>query len=348
MSLLQNSRRILASTALAAGLLALAAPLPAQAQPAHLDAVTQGFVNAVTAAGGPPIYTLSPQAARQVLSGAQAGPVARLPAEIRDLSLPTGPLGSVNVRIVRPEGVAEALPVVMYFHGGGWMLGGKDTHDRLIREIAVGARVAVIFVDYRNTPDVQYPVPNEEAYAATKYVVENARVLNVDASRLAVAGDSAGGNMAAAVTLLAKQRGGPKISHQVLFYPVTDDISLNASYAAFGNGPWLTTNAMHFFLDAYLPKTARNEVLAFPLKASVDQLRGLPEATVIVAENDLLRDEGEAYARKLIEAGVSVTSTRYNGAIHDFVMLNGLAESPATVAAIAQANAALRRALQVK
>lgn len=348
MSLLQNTRRILASTTLAAGLLAAAAPSPVHAQAANLDAVTQNFINAVGAAGGPPIYTLSPEAARQVLSGAQAGPVAKLAASIRDLSLPTGPLGSVNVRIVRPEGVAEALPVVMYFHGGGWMLGGKDTHDRLIREIAVGARVAVVFVDYRNTPDVKYPVPNEEAYAATKYVVENAKALNVDGSRLAVAGDSAGGNMAAAVTLLAKQRGGPKISHQVLFYPVTDDISQNGSYAAFGNGPWLTTNAMHFFLDAYLPAQVRNDVLAFPLKASVEQLHGLPEATVIVAENDLLRDEGEAYARKLIAAGVSVTSTRYNGAIHDFVMLNGLAESPATVAAIAQANAALRRALLVK
>lgn len=344
MSILNTTRRILASTALVAGLsLGVAS---AQAQPANLDAVTKSFVNAVTAAGGAPIYTLSPQAARDVLSGAQAGPVAKQPADIQDLVFPTGPLGSVSVRIVRPQGVKEALPVVMYFHGGGWMLGGKDTHDRLIREIANGARAAVVFVDYRRTPDVVYPVPNEEAYAALKYVADNAKALNVDASRIAVAGDSAGGNMAAVITLLAKDRNGPKISHQVLFYPVTDDIAQNGSYAAYGNGPWLTTNAMHFFLDAHYPKAVRNDALAFPLKASVQQLKGLPSATVIVAENDLLRDEGEAYARKLEEAGVSVTSTRYNGAIHDFVMLNGLADSPATRAAIDQANVALQRAFR--
>ncbi len=342
MSIISNTRRILATTALA---VTLAGTAQAQS-PANLDAVTRNFVNAVTAAGGAPIYTLSPEAARQVLSGAQAGPVAKLAAAVQDTSFPVGPLGSVDVRIVRPEGASAPLPVVMYFHGGGWMLGGKDTHDRLIREIAVGAHAAVVFVDYRRTPDVVYPVPNEEAYAATKYVVENAKALNVDATRLAVAGDSAGGNMAAAITLLAKQRGGPKISHQVLFYPVTDDISQNASYAAYGNGPWLTTNAMHFFLDAHYPAAVRKDALAFPLKASVEQLKGLPAATVIVAENDLLRDEGEAYARKLDAAGVSVTSTRYNGAIHDFVMLNGVAESPATRAAIAQANAALRQAFQ--
>jgi acetyl esterase len=337
---MSNLNRYLAAAAVAGSLIAGTG----QAQPANLDAVNRSFIEAVTQAGGAPIYTLSPEAARNVLSGAQAGPVAKLNADIQDTSFPTGPLGSVNVRIVRPQGVSAPLPVVMYFHGGGWMLGGKDTHDRLIREIAVGAQAAVVFVDYRRTPEVVYPVPNEEAYAATQYVVANARALNVDASRLAVAGDSAGGNMAAAVTLLAKDRNGPKISHQLLFYPVTDDISQNSSYTSFGNGPWLTTNAMHFFLDAHYPKAVRNDVLAFPLKASVEQLKGLPSATVIVAENDLLRDEGEAYARKLDQAGVAVTSTRYNGVIHDFVMLNGVANSPATRAAIAQGNAALRQA----
>lgn len=337
---MSNLNRYLAAAAVAGSLIAGTG----QAQPANLDAVNRSFIEAVTRAGGAPIYTLSPEAARNVLSGAQSGPVAKLNADIQDTSFPVGPLGSVNVRIVRPQGVSAPLPVVMYFHGGGWMLGGKDTHDRLIREIAVGAHAAVVFVDYRRTPDVVYPVPNEEAYAATQYVVANARALNVDASRLAVAGDSAGGNMAAVVALLAKDRNGPKISHQLLFYPVTDDIAQNSSYQAYGNGPWLTTNAMHFFLDAHYPKAVRSDALAFPLKASVEQLKGLPSATVIVAENDLLRDEGEAYARKLDQAGVAVTSTRYNGVIHDFVMLNGVANSPATRAAIAQGNAALRQA----
>lgn len=339
---MSNLNRYLAAAALASGLIAGTT----QAQPANLDAVNRGFIEAVSNAGGAPIYTLSPEAARNVLSGAQTGPVAGPSADIQDTSFPVGPLGSVNVRILRPQNVTTPLPVVMYFHGGGWMLGGKDTHDRLIREIAVGADAAVVFVDYRRTPEVVYPVPNEEAYAATEYVVAHAGALNVDASRLAVAGDSAGGNMAAAVSLLAKDRNGPKISHQLLFYPVTDDISQNASYQAYGNGPWLTTNAMHFFLDAHYPKAVRNDVLAFPLKASVEQLKGLPPATVIVAENDLLRDEGEAYARKLDAAGVAVTSTRYNGVIHDFVMLNGVANSPATRAAIAQGNAALRQAFR--
>lgn len=337
---MSNLTRYLQAAAVAGGLIAGSV----QAQPANLDAVNRGFVEAVTKAGGAPIYTLSPEAARNVLSGAQAGPVARPNADIQDATFPVGPLGSVNVRIVRPQGVSAPLPVVMYFHGGGWVLGGKDTHDRLIREIAVGAHVAVVFVDYRRSPEVTYPVPNEEAYAATRYVAENGRALNLDASRIAVAGDSAGGNMAAAVTLMAKDRNGPKISHQLLFYPVTDDISQNGSYQAFGEGPWLTTKAMEYFLAAHYPAAARNEVLAFPLKASVEQLKGLPSATVIVAENDLLRDEGEAYARKLEQAGVSVTSTRYNGVIHDFVMLNGVANSPATRAAIAQGNAALRQA----
>lgn len=342
---MSNLNRYLAAAALASGLIAGTGQAQSVAQSAaNLDAVNRGFVEAVSKAGGAPIYTLSPEAARNVLSGAQAGPVAKPNADIQDTSFPVGPLGSVNVRIVRPVNATAPLPVVMYFHGGGWMLGGKDTHDRLIREIAVGAHAAVVFVDYRRTPEVVYPVPNEEAYAATQYVVANAGALNVDASRLAVAGDSAGGNMAAVVSLLARDRNGPKISHQLLFYPVTDDISQNGSYQAYGNGPWLTTNAMHFFLDAHYPKAVRNDVLAFPLKASVEQLKGLPSATVIVAENDLLRDEGEAYARKLDEAGVAVTSTRYNGVIHDFVMLNGVANSPATRAAIAQGSAALRQA----
>lgn len=316
----------------------------ANAQPANLDTVNRSFVEAVTKAGGAPIYTLSPADARKVLSGAQAGPVARPDADIQDATLPVGPLGTVSVRIVRPQNAEGALPVVMYFHGGGWVLGGKDTHDRLIREIAVGAQAAVVFVDYRRAPEVTYPVPNEEAYAATKYIAENGRALNLDGSRIAVAGDSAGGNMAAAVTLMAKDRNGPKISHQLLFYPVTDDVSQNGSYRTFGEGPWLTTKAMEYFIAAHYPAASRNEVLAFPLKASMQQLQGLPSATVIVAENDLLRDEGEAYARKLEAAGVSVTSTRYNGVIHDFVMLNGVANSPATRAAIAQGNAALRQA----
>ena len=312
-----------------------------------LEPVTQQFIDGLAAAGGPPIYTLSPTDARAVLAGAQAGPVGKPAAQIEDTSFPVGPTGSVPIRIVRPEGASGVLPAVMHFHGGGWILGDRHTHDRLTREIAVGAGAAVVFVDYERSPEARYPVAIEQAYAATVYVVEHGRQLGVDPARLAIVGDSVGGNMAAAVTLMAKQRRGPKIAFQVLFYPVTDANFETGSYRAFADGPWLTRAAMMWFWDAYLPdQAARQEVLATPLNASIEELRGLADALVIVDENDVLRDEGEAYARKLTQAGVRVTSVRYNATIHDFVLLNALADTPAVRGAIAQANAALKAALE--
>jgi acetyl esterase len=309
-----------------------------------LELHTQQFIDSL--AGAPPIYTLSPADARSVLTRAQSIPVGKPNAEIEDITLPVGPAGSVPIRIVRPAGTAEVLPVVMYFHGGGWILGDRDTHDRLIREIAVGVEAAVVFVDYSRSPEARYPVAIEQAYAATRYVAANAADLRIDPLRLAVAGDSVGGNMAAAVTLMARKRRDPKIAFQVLFYPVTDSAFDTSSYTHFADGPWLTKRVMEWFWDAYLPDpAARKQPTATPLNASLDQLAGLPEALVIVDENDVLRDEGEAYARKLSDAGVRVTSVRYNGTIHDFVMLNALADTPATRGAIAQAIGALRGAL---
>jgi acetyl esterase len=311
-----------------------------------LEPTTQKFIDALAAAGGPPIYTLSPDAARDVLAGAQAQPVAKLPASIEDTTFPVGPTGSVRIRIVRPQGASGALPVVMHFHGGGWILGDKETHDRMTREIAVGANATVVFVDYERSPEAHYPVAIEQAYAATKYVAEHGRELAVDPTRLAIVGDSVGGNMAAAVTLMAQERGGPKIAFQVLFYPVTDADFDTGSYHAFADGPWLTKPAMEWFWNAYLPDVAaRQQITATPLNASLEQLKGLPDALVIVDENDVLRDEGEAYARKLAQAGVRVTSVRYNGTIHDFVLLNALADTPAVRSALQQANYALRSAL---
>jgi acetyl esterase len=190
----------------------------ATAQPT-LEPHTQHFIDSL--AGAPPIYTLSPADARSVLARAQSIPVGKPSSQIEDINLPVGPTGSVPIRIVRPTAIAEVLPVVMYFHGGGWVLGDRDTHDRLLREIAVGAQAAVIFVEYARAPEARYPVAIEQAYAATRYVVDNAASLRIDPLRLAVAGDSVGGNMTAAVTLMAKQRRGPRIAFQVLFYPVT-------------------------------------------------------------------------------------------------------------------------------
>jgi acetyl esterase len=309
-----------------------------------LELHTQQFIDSL--AGAPPIHTLSAADARSVLAGAQSIPVGKPSAQIEDMALPVGPTGSVPIRVIRPVGAAEVLPVVMYFHGGGWVLGDRDTHDRLVREIAVGAQAAVVFVDYARAPEARYPVAIEQAYAATRYVADNADDLRIDPLRLAVAGDSVGGNMVAAVTLMAKKRRDPKITFQVLFYPVTDAGFDTSSYIHFADGPWLTKRAMEWFWDAYLPDpAARKQPTVTPLNASLDQLAGLPEALVITDENDVLRDEGEAYARKLSDAGVRVTSVRYNGTIHDFVMLNALADTPATRGAIAQAVGALRGAL---
>lgn len=305
----------------------------------------QSFLDELAEKGGPPLNELQPEEARKVLRALQSGNVAKLPADIEDRTLPVGPTGKVSIRIVRPRGAKGTLPGVMYFHGGGWILGDQDTHDRLAREIANGARAALVFVNYTPSPEAQYPVPIEQAYAATKWVAEHGAEIHVDSSSLAVAGDSVGGNMATVVALLAKERGGPKIHFQVLFYPVTDAGFDTPSYEQFAEGHFLTRDAMKWFWDAYAPDAdARHEPTASPLQASVDQLQDLPSALVITDECDVLRDEGEAYARKLIEAGVTVTATRYLGITHDFVMLNAITDTPAARGAIAQACEALRQA----
>ncbi len=311
-----------------------------------LEPETQRFVDALSAAGGPPLYELTPAAARDILTHAQAVRVTKPPASVEDMTFPVGPTGTVRIRIVRPAGAAPGLPVVMHFHGGGWILGDKETHDRFTREIAVGAHAAVVFVDYDRSPEVRYPIAIEQAYEATKYVTEHGAELGLDASRLALLGDSVGGNMVAAVTLLAKRRGGPHVDLQVLCYPVTDARFDTGSYNEFADGPWLTRRAMQWFWDAYLPDfAARSAITASPNQATLEELRGLPDALVMVDENDVLRDEGEAYARKLSQAGVNVTSMRLNGTIHDFMLLNAIAETPAVRAAIRQANDALSAVL---
>lgn len=332
-------------SSLAAGLLAVSAT---HAVAAPLEPSTQAFVDSLAKAGGPPIYTLSPKDAREVLRGAQAGNVKKPDAAIEDRTIPGGgELGNVSIRIVRPKGVSGALPAVIYIHGGGWVLGDKDTHDRLVRELAVGAQAALVFVNYSPSPEARFPVAIEQSYAVAKWVAEHGKEAKLDGSRLAIAGDSVGGDMTAAVTLMAKQRGTPKFRYQVLFYPVTDAAFTTDSYREFQNGPWLTKPAMEWFWAQYVRDDAdRANILASPLRASLDELRGLPPALVITDENDVLRDEGEAYARKLSQAGVRVTATRYLGTLHDFVMLNAVSETPAARAAIQQASQALKEALK--
>ncbi|MCW5977267.1 MAG: alpha/beta hydrolase [Bryobacteraceae bacterium] len=312
-----------------------------------IEPATRAFLEALNRQGGPQIYELSVEEARAVLAGAQAGGAAGPASDIEDRTIPAGPSGEVGIRIVRPQGSRGRLPAVMYFHGGGWVLGDRNTHDRLIREIANGVNAAVVFVDFTRSPEAKYPTAIEEAYAATRYVAENGKALKLDSTRLAVAGDSAGGNMAAAVTLLAKQRGGPKIDYQALFYPVTDGTNFDtASYRQMATGHFLTREAMRWFWNHYLADAeSAGQSTASPLLASEEELSGLPPALVITAEYDVLRDEGEAYAHKLAQSGVAVTAVRYLGTMHDFVMLNALASTPAARSAIALANEQLRKAL---
>ncbi len=261
------------------------------------------------------------------------------------MTFPVGPKGEVHVRIVRPTITTNAVPIVMFFHGGGWVAGGADTHDRLIREIAVAVNAAVVFVVFGRAPEVQFPLALEEAYAATAYVAKHGASLNLDGARVAVVGDGAGGNIAAAVTIMSKQRRSPKIVLQIMFYPATAANFDAESHQVWCDGPWLSKRDMEWFWNAYVPRACdRLDVLATPLSATLDQLRGLPDALLITAEVDVLRDEGEAYARKLSEAYVRTTCTRYIGTIHDFVMLNALADTPASRGAMGQATAALRSA----
>ena len=302
---------------------------------------------AAASAGGPPLYELSPADARQVLRDVQASvPVQLQPADIDDRVIDGGPTGQVSIRIVRPAGATGVLPVVFHSHGGGWILGDKDTHERLDRELANAAQAVVVFVDYTPAPDAHYPVQNEQAYAALQWAIANAAQIGADPARVALVGDSVGGNMTAALTLMAKERGGPQIAAQVLFYPVTNASLDTGTYQRYADGPWLTREAMRWFWDSYLPdKERRPEITASPLQATLDQLRGLPPALIINGEHDVLRDEGEAYARNLTQAGVPVTQVRYAGTIHDFVLLNPITDTPAPRAAIAQAASYLRSAL---
>ncbi len=311
-----------------------------------IEPVTQKFLDTINDQSGPPIYELSPSEARNVLLKLQEGsPVTLLPADIEEHMIPVGAKGKVSIRIVRPKGNTSQLPVVMFFHGGGWILGDHQTHNRLIREIANRTQAAVIFVDYDRSPEVRFPVSLEDAYEVTRYIFENDKSFNIDSSRLAVVGDSVGGNMTAALTIMAKERRGPQICYQVLFYPVTAADFNTESYNEFSKGYWLTREAMKWFWNAYLPDTStRNQPLASPLRASIEQLKDLPPTLIITGECDVLRDEGEAYAHKLIQANVPTTAVRFLGAIHDFVMLNALAKTSASLTAIELASFKLCKA----
>ncbi|MFE7173165.1 alpha/beta hydrolase [Streptomyces sp. NPDC057616] len=309
-----------------------------------LEAAAQAFAEAT--ANPPYLFDLGPVEGRKAVDEVQSGEIAKPAVDEEWITVAGGPTGQVRARIVRPAGAAGTLPVIVYIHGAGWVFGNAHTHDRLVRELAVGTGAAVVFPEYDLSPEARYPVAIEQNYAVAKWVVEQGAAKNLDASRIAVAGDSVGGNMTAALTLMAKQRGDVRLVQQVLFYPVTDANFDTPSYHQFAEGYFLRRDAMQWFWDQYTTDEAdRAQITASPLRATTEQLTGLPPALVITGEADVLRDEGEAYANKLREAGVPVTAVRYQGAIHDFVMLDALRETRAAEGAIAQAVAVLRAAL---
>jgi acetyl esterase/lipase len=311
--------------------------------PVVLEQASQEFVDAT--ATPPFLYELTPAEARKVLDDVQAAPIDKLDIEDRWLTVPAE-VGDVRVRIVRPPDAAGPLPVILWMHGGGWVLGNADTHDRLVRELAVGTGAAVVFVEYDRSPEAHYPVALEQGYAAAQWIMREGAANQLDPDRIAVAGESVGGNMTAALALMANERGDVRFVQQSMYYPVTDAAMDTGSFEQFAEGYFLTAKAMAWFWDAYLPDLdRRSEPFASPLRASDEQLAGLPPAFIIVDEADVLRDEGEAYAARLRAAGVAVTTVRYNGITHDFMMLNPLSSTHATRAAVAQAISILRDAL---
>ncbi|MGN8982260.1 alpha/beta hydrolase fold domain-containing protein [Enterococcus villorum] len=290
----------------------------------------------------PRIYELPPEEGRALLEKVQASPIDKLPVDIENLTVDienltvdTNGWGNVNVRFVRPAGNMDKLPVIFYIHGAGWVFGSAQTHDKLIRELAVRTNLIVVFPEYSRSPEAKYPTAIEQNYAVLQKLDELAESKGLDLSNLAVAGDSVGGNMATVMTILTKQRQGLPIKKQLLYYPVTDANFDTESYQQFGEDYFLTKEGMKWFWDQYTTdEQERAKITASPLRATSEELKGLPPAMILTGEADVLRDEGEAYARKLREAGVAVTQVRFQGIIHDFVMVNVMDQTKATRAAM--------------
>lgn len=305
------------------------------------------FLKALNSGEGKPIEQLSPADARQVLVGAQKSVEVDYSGIQESEQLISQNGYKVKIHIVKPLGVKDNAPVFIFIHGGGWVLGDYPTHRRLVRDLVVHSGAVAVFPDYTPSPEAQYPTAINEIYATTQWVAGNGKQIGVNGKNLAIVGNSVGGNMTAAIALMAKDKKGPEIKLQVMLWPVTDANFDTESYNLFANGRFLSRNMMKWFWDSYVPEVnKRKEIYASPLQASLSQLKGLPPALIQTAENDVLRDEGEAYARKLDEAGVPVTLSRYGGLIHDYGMLNPIANVPATKTAIFQAAQVIAKSLK--
>jgi len=312
----------------------------------HLSAEVKLFLTSINTSG-PAVETLPIPEAQKVLVDTQTSVKVDLSGVEVSEKIINSDGYRIMLNVVRPAGVKERLSVFVFMHGGGWVLGDFPTHQRIVRDLVVLSGMACVFVNYTRTPEAQYPKAVNQNYAATKWVAEHGDYINVDGRKLAVIGNSAGGNMAAVTSLMAKDKKGPKIKLQILMWPVVDANFETDSYKQYGEQRFLTTNMMKWMFELYLPDLSkRKEIYVSPLNATIEQLKGLPPTLIQVAENDILRDEGEAFGRKLNEAGVKVTTIRYNGMIHDFGLLNGLATVPETRSALIQAAAELKKYLQ--
>ncbi len=304
------------------------------------------FLKALNSSGGKPMETLTPAEARQVLVGAQASVALELPpCDVEERTITQDGV-EVRLHVVRPAGATGTLPGFLFVHGGGWVLGDFPTHERFVRDIVVDSGFAAVFVNYTPSPEAHYPTAIDEIYAAAKWVAANGDEIEVDASKLAIVGNSVGGNMTGAVALKALHEGGVDFKCHVMLWPVTDASFDTGSYHEYADGYFLTRAMMQWFWDAYTTDAdARREIYASPLQATADQLKGLPPALVQVAGNDVLRDEGLAYARNLDAAGVDVTITCYENLIHDYGLLNAISTVPAVRDALHQVAETLKKHL---
>jgi acetyl esterase len=308
---------------------------------------TRAFLEWLNSGGGAPPEQLSPKEARELVSALQASAHPSLPPANIEHKVAEQDGLAVSLTIVRPIRVREKGPAFLFFCGGGFVLGDFLTHERFVRDLVSDSEITAIFVNYARSPEAQYPTAINQAYAATKWVGAQGDQINVDGKRLAVVGNSAGANMATVTALKCKLEGGPALKGQVLFCPMTDANFETSSYNEYAEGYMLTKNMMKWFWDNYVPDLAqRQQVYASPLQADIEQLKGLPPAYIQIAGNDVLRDEGVAYARKLDAAGVEVTLVRYDGMIHDYCFFNHLSRIPAVRTALHQAAEELKRQLK--
>ena len=302
-----------------------------------LEPAAQDFADAN--ANPPQLYDLPVDKGRKIVDSVQDGDIPAPPVAITDLMIGGGPSGQVSIKMFRPQDASGVLPVLLFTHGAGWVFGDAHTHGRLVAELATRAGAAAVFTNYSLSPEAKYPT-------ALEWIAAHGAGQGLDPARIAVAGDSVGGNMTTAITIMAKQRGGPHIAAQLLYYPVTNANFDTGSYQQFATHYWLTRQGMQWYWDQYTTDpAARAQITASPLRASLEDLAGLPPAMIIVGEADPLRDEGEAYAAKLRQAGVPVTAVRYQGIIHDFVMVNAMRDTHAALAATAQGGEFLHAAL---